>query len=118
VSGGPLGSASAYLTALFPGGTLSGTSNSELLEQFMAARSAQDESAELAFSVLLARHGSMVLRVCRGVLGDDHQPEDAFQATFLILAGRASSIRRQVSVALGLSVTNSLAPASAIPWSE
>ena len=44
-------------------------------------------------------NGVMVLRVCRGVLGDDHQAEDAFQATFLILASRARSIRRHVSIA-------------------
>ncbi len=117
MSGGQLGSASGYLTALFRGGTLSGTSDPELLEQFIGARSGGGECAELAFSVLVARHGSMVLRVCRGVLSDDHQAEDAFQATFLIPAARANSIRRQVSVASWLSVTNSLAPARAIPWS-
>ena len=41
----------------------------------------------------------MVLRVCRGVLHDDHDAEDAFQAVFLVLAGRAGSIRRGESVA-------------------
>ena len=99
VSTGSSSSAGGYLTALFCAGTLSRKGDSELLEQFIAASSEQDESAELAFSVLLARHGSMVLKVCRGVLGDDHQAEDAFQATFLILASRARSIRRQASVA-------------------
>lgn len=99
VSGGSSGSASEYLTALFRAGTLSNKSDSELLEQFISASSERDESAELAFSVLLERHGAMVLRVCRGVLGNEHQAEDAFQATFLVLAGRARSIRRQVSVA-------------------
>jgi RNA polymerase sigma factor (sigma-70 family) len=98
VSTGSAGSATGYLTALFRAGTLSSKSDSELLEQFIGARREQDESAELAFSALLKRHGSMVLRVCRGVLGDEHLAEDAFQATFLILAGRAKSIRRQVSV--------------------
>src|SRR5262249_46365024 len=48
---------------------------------------------------LLARHGPMVLRVCRAVLGDRHEVEDAFQATFLVLAVRARSIRRRGSVA-------------------
>ncbi len=92
-------SASGYLTALFRGGTLSSKSDSELLELFIAPRSGQDESAELAFSALLARHGAMVLRVCRTSLGDEQQAEDAFQATFLILASRAWSIRRHVSIA-------------------
>ena len=99
MSTGSAGSATGYLTALFREGTLSSKNDSELLEQFTSARSEHDESAELAFSVLLARHGAMVLRVCRGVLGDEHQAEDAFQATFLILAGRATSIRRQISIA-------------------
>ena len=98
-SSGPSGSVSGYLRGLFRDGALSGKSDSELLDRFVAARSDRDEGAELAFSVLLARHGSMVLRVCRGVLGDDHQAEDAFQATFLILAGRARSIRRRDSLA-------------------
>ena len=91
-------SASGYLTALFRDGTLSSKSDSELLELFIAARSKRDECAELAFSALLARHGPMVLRVCLAALGDDHQADDAFQATFLILASRAWSIRRHVSI--------------------
>ena len=99
VSTGTSGSVSGYLTALFRAGTLSNKSDSELLEQFIAGRSGRIDSAELAFSVLLARHGEMVLKVCRAVLSDHHQAEDAFQATFLVLASRASSIRRQVSVA-------------------
>ena len=99
MSTGQSGSATGYLTALFREGTLSSKSDSELLEQFIAARSDRDDQAEIAFSVLLQRHGSMVLRVCRLVLGDDHQAEDAYQATFLVLASRARSIRRRVSLA-------------------
>ena len=41
----------------------------------------------------------MVLRVCRAVLADRHEVEDAFQATFLVLAFRARSIRKRASVA-------------------
>ncbi len=63
----------------------------ELLAQFAAHR---DELAESAFEVLVRRHGPMVLRVCRQVVGDRHIAEDAFQATFLILARRAGSIRQ------------------------
>ena len=99
MSTGQAGSVTGYLTALFREGTLSSKSDSELLERFIAARSDRDDQAELAFSALLQRHGAMVLRVCRLVLGDDHQAEDAFQATFLVLAKRAKSIRRQVSLA-------------------
>ncbi len=49
---------------------------------------------ETAFEVLVKRHGAMVWRVCRGVVGDANAAEDAFQATFLVLVRKASSIGR------------------------
>src|SRR5690348_16931550 len=58
--------------------------------------------AEEPFRLLVERHGGMVLGVCRHRLGDSHAAEDAFQATFLLLARRASSIRRPESVAAWL----------------
>jgi RNA polymerase sigma factor (sigma-70 family) len=60
----------------------------DLLESFVAGRDGA------AFAALLDRHGAMVLSVCRGVLGDDHAAEDAFQATFFILSRKADSIRQ------------------------
>jgi RNA polymerase sigma factor (sigma-70 family) len=62
-------------------------SDHELLQRFVTL---QDEAA---FAALLRRHGPMVLRVCRGVFSEWHGAEDAFQATFLVLARKAGSIR-------------------------
>jgi RNA polymerase sigma factor (sigma-70 family) len=64
----------------------------ELLERFAASR---DEGA---FAALVRRHGPMVLSTCRRVLRHLQDAEDAFQATFLILARKAASIRRSESV--------------------
>ncbi len=56
------------------------------------------EDGKAAFEFLVERHGPMVLRVCTQALKDRHQAEDAFQATFLVLARQASSIRNRDSV--------------------
>jgi RNA polymerase sigma-70 factor (ECF subfamily) len=54
---------------------------------------------ETAFATLVSRHGPMVLRVCQHVLGNLHDAEDAFQATFLVLARKASALPWQDSLA-------------------
>lgn len=67
-------------------------SDAHLLDRFASARD------EAAFAELVRRHGSMVLGVGRSVLNDAHAAEDVFQATFLVLARKAASIRKQDSV--------------------
>ena len=64
-----------------------------------AVRRGAGRRSEAAFEALVDRHGAMVLRVCRQVLGDEHESQDASQATFLVLARRAGSIGRRESVA-------------------
>ncbi len=75
------------LDRLFQGGTVAGLDEGALLERYVTARD------EAAFAALVARHGPMVLGVCRRVLRDERDVEDAFQATFLVLVRRAGAIR-------------------------
>jgi RNA polymerase sigma factor (sigma-70 family) len=74
---------------LFDQGAIGILSDRQLLERF-TSRGA--EGAELAFAALVERHGPMVLRVCRGMLRDPNDVQDAFQATFLVLLRRAGSL--------------------------
>ena len=74
---------------LFEAGSLGGWGDGALLDRFLAGR---DAAAEAAFAALVERHGPMVLRVCRATLGE-HDAHDAFQATFLVLARKARTVR-------------------------
>ena len=78
------------LGQLFAVGAVGTLTDAQLLALFLAGRGAASESA---FAAIVDRHGPMVLRVCRILLGDAHEAEDAFQATFLVLARRAGSLR-------------------------
>jgi RNA polymerase sigma factor (sigma-70 family) len=74
------------LQTLFSCGTVGGLSDSRLLDRFMSQRE------EVVFEAIIQRHGPMVWGVCRRVLRDHHDAEDAFQATFLVLARKAASV--------------------------
>ncbi len=85
------------LRTLFQIGVLGGLADGRLLEIFTTEGDAA--ARETAFGALVERHGPVVLKVCRDVLRNEHAAEDAFQATFLVLARRARSIRKAHSVA-------------------
>jgi RNA polymerase sigma factor (sigma-70 family) len=70
--------------------------DADLLARFARA------GEESAFAALVARHGPMVLAVCRRVLADAHAAEDACQAAFLVLARKAGSLRRPERLAAWL----------------
>ncbi len=89
----PVNRALAHLcrTVLVPHGA--GASDGQLLTAFVERRD------EIAFETLLRRHGPMVLGVCRRMLGNDHDADDAFQAAFLVLVRKAASIMPREAVA-------------------
>jgi RNA polymerase sigma factor (sigma-70 family) len=83
---------------LFQAGALCVLTDRELLERFLA-RDGDEANAEAAFEALVNRHGPMVRRLCRSLTNESHDADDAFQATFLVLARCAGSIRDHEAVA-------------------
>src|SRR5436305_3282710 len=81
-----------YLRRMLGSDAAGGLSDAELLERFVAQRD------EAAFEVLVWRHGPKVLGICRRVLRHEHDAEDAFQATFLMLVRSAGSVGRGEAV--------------------
>ena len=82
-----LGAALRQINRLFADGVVAGLSDAQLLERFLSHGDAG------SFEELLGRHGPMVLSVCRGIVRDPHDAEDAFQATFLVLVETGGAIR-------------------------
>ncbi len=83
---GGMNAAARDLQALFEVGSLGGLTDGQLLDRFVARR----EGA--VFEAIVHRHGPMVWGVCRRILRDQHDAEDAFQATFLVFARKGSSV--------------------------
>src|SRR5215510_8973355 len=81
-----------YLRNLVAGPQARDASDRELMEQFVAGRD------DAALTALVRRHGPMVYHLCRRVLRDEQDAEDAFQATFLVLARKAHTLRSQEAV--------------------
>ena len=94
MNSGHAGDAAGPLHTLFRIGAAGGLTDEHLLDRFARGGPAGED----AFEALVARHGPMVLRVCRATLGRSDDAQDAFQATFLVLARRAHAIRQRASI--------------------
>jgi RNA polymerase sigma factor (sigma-70 family) len=81
-----------FLRRLVSPPELEQTSDRALVDAFVRRRD------EAAFTAMVRRHGPMVLAVCGRVVRDPATAEDAFQATFLVLARRAGSVRKRDSL--------------------
>lgn len=92
MSKGPLSCALHLLRKASAMREAQGTTDKELLEHFLGTRN------EVAFEKLVYGYAGMVSGVCRRVLGNSHDANDAFQATFLVLLQKAGTIRRRESI--------------------
>jgi RNA polymerase sigma factor (sigma-70 family) len=88
----PTGILLRHLRGLTAARAAEGLLDGQLLERFTRGHE------DAAFAALVRRHGPLVLGVCRRVLHDMHDAEDAFQATFLVLAQKARSIAKRESL--------------------
>ncbi len=96
MAGGGLGGVLQHLRRAGAGRGESGASDGQLLGRFLAERD------EASFAALVRRHGPLVWGAVRRVLGNEADAEDAFQATFLVLARKAHTVRPREKVAAWL----------------
>jgi len=89
MAGGTMGVVARGVGRLFGAGTLTGLSEGQLLDRFVRS------GDEAAFEALVDRHGPMVRGVCRQLLRDPNDVDDAVQATFFVLVRKAGSLRRR-----------------------
>ena len=85
-----------HFDTLFRFGRTGNLSDWQLVQRVIDERDSADQPA---FTLIVERHGPMVMRICRQILGDSHDAQDAFQATFLVLARKAVSLRKADSLA-------------------
>ncbi|MHC5538231.1 RNA polymerase sigma factor, partial [Singulisphaera rosea] len=76
---------------LYALGAVGGLTDTQLIERFLDG---DGDDREDAFAALVQRHGAMVLRVCKRMLPNSADAEDAFQAVFLVLARKAGTVHR------------------------
>jgi RNA polymerase sigma factor (sigma-70 family) len=89
MSSSQTGAVLGRVQTLFHLGAMGAWTDGQLVERFAAG----GEGGETALEVLVARHGPMVLGICRRALADPHDVDDAFQATFLVLVQKAGRLR-------------------------
>jgi RNA polymerase sigma factor (sigma-70 family) len=89
MAGGHIAVVYRQINRLFGSGSVAGLSEGQLLDRFISGR---DDDA---FEAIVARHGPMVLSVCRSLLRDPNDVDDAFQAVFLVLVRRAPALSRR-----------------------
>jgi RNA polymerase sigma-70 factor (ECF subfamily) len=98
-----------YLRELSAGHDAEELSDRELVERYAARRD------EAAFEALLLRHGPLVWRVCWHVTRHEQNAEDAFQATFLVMARRAVAIRKRSRLPVGCTGWLTASPCKPVP---
>src|SRR4051812_42269317 len=89
----PVDQTAREVERLFADRALADWTDARLLDSFVRSRDVA------AFEALVNRHAPLVLSVCLGILRNLHDAEDAFQATFLVLACKAARVRKQSSLA-------------------
>src|SRR5262245_19459667 len=87
-----MGTITHYLQKMVAASLGAQTEDGQLLVRFVA------QQEETAFAALVHRYGRLVYGLCRRILQDEHDAEDAFQATFLILVRKAATISKITSV--------------------
>src|SRR5437870_4219374 len=92
MSASPVTKVVRHLRYLLSGSEVEAVPDAALLERFVRHHD------DAAFEALVNRHGSLVLGVCRRMLTSEHDVEDVFQATFLVLIRRANAIRKRESL--------------------